>query len=262
MKRRIREDLLRRLMDTRGLKYESLADRAGISIGTISNAINKGCSRKMIQAIGETGLGMANWQDLELMDSDELPGKPFEHAEQAWVLPPSGDQRTLVVFDRELASCKEAKFCGLGLHLLRSPLTLNTLIERVLAKELIAHLCIGNPVSRSVIRRMKDELIPDRRARLDEMRHSTLPQLVSMEKTVGDRTRFSVNLFDIPTPYAMIIFDGVVYMYPYGIHRRGEFSPTFCIPRDVSSSRFFDEQFQELMEKYSRPAEQLIKVLL
>jgi hypothetical protein len=140
--------------------------------------------------------------------------------------------------------------CAIGLNFLWNANSLQTLTERATHLEITARICMAN---------FKSDII---RARLDEEPEHPIGvagsehlarKLVRLEKRISDRTKFAVNVFSDAFPYAMLLFDDEVYVYPYGYKTLGNSSPTFYWKGKDPAAQFFRNQFEAIMSA-SQPA--------
>ncbi len=70
--------------------------------------------------------------------------------------------------------------------------------------------------------------------------------IVDLRWELDDPARLEVKQFDVPPPFAMMIFDSRVYTYPYGMGLPGDQCPTFYVQKDDAVLRFYSEQFEKI----------------
>jgi hypothetical protein len=156
----------------------------------------------------------------------------------AFVFKRGDDLKCLEAMEGELSRCKVLSFFGIELHFFRRDVVLDIFCDRVLRGDLRARVAMADRDSGSVQHRLRVEYsaVPPNP---EHVRY----RLEDLQNRVRD---FEFRLFNEPPPYALMIFDDVVFTHCYGLRTPGDQFPTFCIQADKAVLGFYDEQFDML----------------
>ena len=156
----------------------------------------------------------------------------------AFVFKRGDDVKCLEAMEGELARCKILRCFGIGLHIFRRDVVLELFGNRVRSGDLQARVAMADWDSAAVHHRL----------RLEYSGVAPNPEHIRnvMEDLQNRVADFEFRLFNEPPPYALMIFDDVVFTYCYGLRIPGDHCPAFYIQSDDNVLGFYEEQFDTL----------------
>ncbi|HTU47349.1 MAG TPA: toll/interleukin-1 receptor domain-containing protein [Bryobacteraceae bacterium] len=155
------------------------------------------------------------------------------------------DTKCLEAMEHKLSTCKYLRCFGIGLHLFRRDVVLDVFCDRVLRGDLQAKVAMADWDSAAVQQRLRAEYGGAIPPNPEHVRN----RLEGLQNRIAE---FEFRLFVNPPPYALLIFDDVVFTYPYGLRTPGDHCPVFYVPSDKDVLGFYDKQFKTLWDD-SRP---------
>jgi len=167
---------------------------------------------------------------------------PPEGCSPAYVFQTGDKLECLRAVESELSRCQSVSFCGIGLHVFRRDAVQHLFSDRVRAGSLVSRICFANWESPAVQSRIRSEF----GGRAAPHPANIFQNIVDLRYELNDPARLEVKQFDVPPPFAMMIFDSCVYTYPYGVGLTGDQCPTFCLQRDEPVLRFYSMQFEQI----------------